>query len=256
MEVTEIDTQGPDRQQAIGAAGAVAVAAADEQTAPRLTRDSILDAAIGFLDEHGLDKLTMRRLGAACGVEAMALYRYVHSRGDLLTGIVDHILDQLYTDQLAARRHEDGWQDYLLRLAHGVRDIALHHPQVFPLVATAAPEAPWVRPPLRSLRWMESFLDTLISYGFTDSAAVTAYRTYTSFLVGQLLQEVSARGAELHPDEALLEDADRTTPAIDLSDYPHLQRLESALSEDHSTAEFEEMLEAVLDRLELLTARS
>lgn len=36
-------------------------------------------------------------------------------------GVVDHIVDRLYTDQLAARRQEDGWQDYLLRLAHGVR---------------------------------------------------------------------------------------------------------------------------------------
>ncbi|WP_263994247.1 TetR/AcrR family transcriptional regulator [Mycobacterium yunnanensis] len=247
----DINTHAPDRH---GDTGAAAVTGR-QHTPPRLTRAVILDAAIAFIDTHGLDKLTMRRLGATCGVEAMALYRHVHSRGDLLTGIVDHVLDQLYTDQLAARRQEDGWQDYLLRLAHGVRQIALNHPQVFPLVATAAPEAPWVRPPLRSLRWMESFLDTLICYGFTDNAAVTAYRTYTSFLVGQLLQEVSAAGAELHPDEAILDEADPTTPVLDLRDYPHLQRLEPALSEDHSTAEFEEMLEAILDRLELLVAR-
>ena len=34
------------------------------------------------------------------------------------------------------------WQDYLRRLAHGVRRIALAHPQVFPLVATRPPAAP------------------------------------------------------------------------------------------------------------------
>ena len=151
------------------------------------------------------------------------------------------VVDELYGDPEVYLRPEHGWQDYLLRLAHGVRQIALHHPQVFPLVATAAPEAPWVRPPLRSLRWMESFLDTLISYGFTDETAVTAYRTYTSFLVGQLLQEVSARGAELHRDEAVVEEADPKTPIMDLSEYPNLQRLEPALSEDHSAAEFEDM---------------
>ena len=43
-----------------------------------------------------------------------------------------------------ARR--DGWQDFLARLAHGVRQIALDHPELFPLVATRPPEAPWVRP--------------------------------------------------------------------------------------------------------------
>lgn len=220
---------------------------------PQLSRDGILEMAIAFIDEHGLAKLTMRRLGAACGVEAMALYRYVHGRGDLLTGVVDHIIERLYTDQLAARRQEDGWQDYLMRLAHGVRQIALDHPEVFPLVATQAPDAPWVRPPLRSLRWMESFLDTLISYGFEDSAAVAAYRSYTTFLIGHLLLEVSAHGAELHPDEALLDDTDRS--GRDLTDYPQLHRLQPMLSQDHSSAEFEEALEAMLDRLELLLAR-
>ena len=219
----------------------------------RLSRESILDEAIAFIDRHGLPALTMRRLGAACGVEAMALYRYVHSRGDLLTGVVDHIVERLYTDQLAARRQEDGWQDYLLRLAHGVRQIALEHPEVFPLVATQAPEAPWVRPPLRSLRWMETFLDTLISYGFDDTAAVAAYRAYTTFLLGQLLLEVSAHGAELHPDEAILDDGG--PPKRNLSEYPHLHRLQPMLSQDTSTVEFEEALETLLDRLELLLAR-
>lgn len=234
------------------------VDAADTVGGPRspsqLSRDGILEMAIGFIDRQGLSKLTMRALGAACGVEAMALYRYVHGRGDLLSGVVDHIIDRLYADQLAARRQEDGWQDYLMRLAHGVRQIALDHPEVFPLVATQAPEAPWVRPPLRSLRWMESFLDTLISYGFDDAAAVAAYRSYTTFLIGHLLLEVSARGAELHPDEALLDDRGERS-ARDLTDYPHLLRLQPMLSQDRSTAEFEEALEAMLDRLELLLAR-
>ena len=96
----------------------------------RLNREFILDTAIDLIDREGLTKLTMRRLGTACGVEAMALYRYVHSRGDLLTGVVNHIVDRLYADQLAARRQEDGWQDFLLRLGHGVRQIALDHPDV------------------------------------------------------------------------------------------------------------------------------
>lgn len=225
---------------------------AAEDSSPRLSRELILEAAIDFIDQRGLEKLTMRRLGSACGVEAMALYRYVHSRGDLLTGVVDHIVERLYTDQLAVRRQEDGWQDYLLRLAHAVRAVALDHPQVFPLLATAAPEAPWVRPPLRSLRWMESFLDTLLGYGFDDLAAVAAYRTYTTFLVGQLLLEVSSRGAELSPDEAIL---DTDHAEVDLADYPHLHRLQPMLSQDRSTAEFEDMLEGILDRLELLVAR-
>lgn len=249
-----MDADGLDgRQPSLD--GEVHAVADDDAERPvsQLSRDAILETAIDLIDRRGLSTLTMRRLGAACGVEAMALYRYVHGRGDLLTGVVDRIVDRLYSDQLAARRQEDGWQDYLVRLAHGVRQIALNHPEVFPLVATQAPEAPWVRPPLRSLRWMESFLDTLISYGFDDAAAVAAYRSYTTFLIGHLLLEVSARGAELHPDEAILEGG--AGSGRDLTQYPHLQRLQSMLSEDRGHAEFEDALEAMLDRLELLLAR-
>lgn len=163
-----------------------------------------------------------------------------------LGGIVDHLVDKLYDDQLAARRQEDGWQDYLVRLAHGVREIAIGHPHLFPTLATRPPEAPWVRPPLRSMKWMETFLDTLISYGFDDRAAVSAYRAYTTFLLGQLLLEVSARGASL----SSVEDELPEKTLRSLSSYPNLQRMQKQLSEDHSATEFEEALESLLDRLE------
>ena len=133
-----------------------------------MDRRTILLAAVTLIDQNDLRHLTMRRLGAHLGVEGMALYHYIHGREDLLDGIVELVIDDLYGDpdvHLAA----DDWQDYLQRLAHGVRRIALAHPQVFPLVATRPPAAPWVRPPLRSLRWMESFLETLHRCGFSDA---------------------------------------------------------------------------------------
>lgn len=215
-----------------------------ESRAP-LSRRLILELAIDLVDQEGLRKLTMRRLGSACGVEAMALYRYVHSREDLLSGMVDLLVDDLHADQLAARRQEDGWQDFLVRLAHGVRQIALDHPELFPLAATRPPEAPWVRPPLRSLRWMETFLETMLSYGFDDEAAVAAYRSYTTFLLGQLLLEVAARTSQ---ETVATESV--ASPVRELSDYPNLHRLQTLLSQDHSAAEFEDTLEALLDRLE------
>jgi TetR/AcrR family tetracycline transcriptional repressor len=52
----------------------------------------------------------------------------------------------------------NGWQAYLQWLAHGVRALAREHPNVFPLIAARHPAAPWLRPPLRSLRVVEDFL--------------------------------------------------------------------------------------------------
>ena len=228
-------------------------AAASEMTRPSgLDRERILKAAIDFIDEHGLAELTMRRLGAALGVEAMALYRYVPGREDLLDGVVEMVVATLWDnddgDDIYIEDH-NGWQDYLVRLAHGVRRIALGHPSVFPLVTSRPPAAPWVRPPLRSLKMVESFLGTLTDAGFSDQAAVAAYRAYSSFLLGHLLLEVTQIGAQV----SLLDQPEGDPEAqanTDLTQYPNLLRTEPLLSLDKSAAEFEEALENLLDRLE------
>lgn len=244
-EVVDLDTPQ-------AGAGAVRVTPAAEPgvDVKTLDRRRVLGAAVVFIDQQGLRQLTMRRLGAHLGVDAMALYRYVPGREKLLDGIVETVIDELYGDPEAhMSTPAQDWRDYLRQLAHGVRRIALAHPQVFPLVATRPPAAPWVRPPLRSLRWMESFLDTLLGRGFSDQGAVAAYRAFSSFLLGHLLLEVSGLGVDIGPVEEGDPDDTSTT---DLSEYPQLQRLEQELSQDHFATEFEQSLENLLDRLELL----
>jgi AcrR family transcriptional regulator len=227
-------------------------AAAELTRPPGLDRDRILRAAIDFIDAHGLPALTMRRLGAQLGVEAMALYRYVPGREDLLDGVVDTVVESLFDDDDQPDdvhlEHASGWQDYLVRLAHGVRRIALAHPSVFPLVASRPPSAPWVRPPLRSLRMVESFLATLQEGGFTDQAAVAAYRAYSSFLLGHLLLEVTQMGAQVSLLD-LPQGDEEAQASTDLEAYPHLLDLEPLLAQNKSAAEFEESLENLLDRL-------
>lgn len=213
-----------------------------------LDRRRVLAAAVEFIDEHGLDALTMRRMGAHLGVEGMALYRYVTGREDLLDGVVELVVDELYGDPDVYLAPVHGWQDYLQRLALGVRRMAIAHPALFPLIATRPPAAPWVRPPLRSLRWLESFLDALTTHGFTNEAAVAAYRAYTSFLLGHLLLEVAQRGVPI----TALDDPEGSPDASEqsLAEFPRVRQLSSLLAEDESAAEFEESLENLLERLQ------
>jgi hypothetical protein len=77
-------------------------------------------------------------------------------------------------------------------MAHGVRRYARAHPHAFPLVATRPPAAPWVNPPLRSLRWVEAMLKSLAGEGFSDEQVLFTYRTFNGFLLGYLLLETSA----------------------------------------------------------------
>ncbi len=217
----------------------------------------VVTEAVSYIDEHGLADLTMRRLGQRLGVEAMSLYRYVDGREALLDGVVEHVTSALDIDPLRALLPSDGWHAFLQDVAHQVRGIALAHPRVFPLVATRSPSAPWLRPPLRSLDLVESFLVGLQHRGFSDESAVAAYRAFSSFLLGHLLLEVSALGAETAPaEEPLAEPDHRSTGETrdELAEYPQLRRLREQLATDHSAAEFEESLENLLDRLERFVA--
>ena len=224
-------------------------AAVDQEAAPServpLTRDRIVSAALEFIDANGLPGLTMRRLGEQLGVEAMALYRYVPSKEDLLDAVVEHLVAGVRADEVVLDAPQDGWQDFLQRMAHGVRRMALAHPKAFPLVASRPAEAPWLRPPLRSLDVVETFLSGLVDEGFSDAAALEAYRAYTSFLLGHLLLEVAVHGADVGPLDVL----DDQTGTPGLAEYPTVARLRGPLSEDHSAVEFEEALEALLDRM-------
>jgi TetR/AcrR family transcriptional regulator, tetracycline repressor protein len=220
-----------------------------------LSRGRIVDAAIRLIDTEGITALTMRRLGAALDVEAMSLYRYVNGREDLLEAVVDALVDTIEVPSPGHLQPIDGWQAFLQVLAHDVRRLALEHPAAFPLIATRHPAAPWLRPPLRSLRVVEAFLEGLRGRGFTDAQAVAAYRTFTSFLLGHLLLEAAMQGAEMSPVEEPLDEGDADLPNRDedlvLTDFPTLARLRTQLTEDHTEAEFEAALEHLLVRLDL-----
>ena len=219
----------------------------------------IVETAIALVDREGLGELTMRNVGDQLGVEAMSLYRYVPSRESLLDAMVEVVVDALYADPEVYLQPRHGWEDYLSRLAYGVRRIAMAHPRLFPRVATRPPAAPWVRPPLRSLRWMDSFLAGLIDCGFGDDAAAAVYRAFTSFLLGHLLLDVAALNvdisavADTSPGPTGVGDAAAgPAPAAGgdpLAGYPVLRRLEESLSRDFAEAEFGSSLVNLLSRL-------
>jgi AcrR family transcriptional regulator len=229
--------------------------AASGRTGMGLSRERIVEAAIEVIDTQGVSGLTMRRLGAELEVEAMSLYRYVNGREDLLEAVVETLVDSIRIPPVGQLRPADGWQAFLQWLAHDVRRLASEHPAAFPLIATRHPAAPWLRPPLRSLRVVEGFLDGLRARGFTDEQAVAAYRSFTSFLLGHLLLEAAMAGAQLSPAEEPLDEGDADLPghdeALPMENFPTVVRLRDELTEDHTDAEFEEALEHLLVRLDL-----
>jgi TetR/AcrR family transcriptional regulator, tetracycline repressor protein len=219
-----------------------------------LSRDAILEAAIEYVDTHGLGALTMRRLGEVLGVEAMSIYHHVNGREDLLEGIVDRIVSGVRVPPYEPLGPADGWQTFLQHVAHAVRQIAVDHPALFPLIATRPPSAPWLRPPLRSLDLVEDFLAGLVERGVDDGDAVEVYKVFASFLLGHLLLEVAEQGASTSPDGESLDEGGAAVgngeSKLSLDDHPTVLRLAGRLKQHDAEAEFEKSIEALLDRLD------
>jgi hypothetical protein len=101
---------------------------------------------------------------------------------------------------------------------------------------------------------VDEFLDGLTERGLADEQAVRVYKVFTSFLLGHLLLEVAERGAATGPVDEPLDEGDADVPNRDqqlsLADYPTVMRLAGELARHDADAEFEQALEALLDRLD------
>lgn len=54
-----------------------------------------LETALRLADEGGIDALSMRKLGQALGVEAMAVYYHLANKDEVLDGIVDLVFAEI-----------------------------------------------------------------------------------------------------------------------------------------------------------------
>ena len=66
-----------------------------KQSRARLDRDQVVRAAIELADAGGTRSLTMRKLGAELGVDAMSLYHHVANKNDLLNGMIDAVFAEI-----------------------------------------------------------------------------------------------------------------------------------------------------------------
>lgn len=254
----------------------------------KLSTEQIVSEALALIDEHGIAAASMRTVARRLNVQVMTLYRYVENREDLFDEVVEHIVNELdHAKDIQSGIGGGGWRFYLSSLAWGVRRYARAHPHAFPLVATRPPEAPWVNPPLRSLRWIETMLDNLSKDGFSDDQVLFTYRSFNSFLLGYLLLETSAMviddplpgdgSFQTGDDTGSHDPVDPTDPipgsvsptrttkkreqiaaadtATDLvgvnpEHFPVIFRLREGLTEDRFEEEFGAGLEVLLNRIE------
>jgi AcrR family transcriptional regulator len=204
-----------------------------------LSRERILAAALEFVDEEGIESLSMRKLGQALGYEAMSLYNHVSNKDDVLDGILDLVLAEMEPPDVG------GGLPAVRSSAVAAHEALTRHPWAANLLTAGGR----VRP--ARLRYMDALLGALRDAGFSAETTYHAYHVLDAHIVGFSLWQ-SSHGqipAEIDDVRAFV---DRMVPA---ETYPDLhahavQHLEDGAHQD--VPAFEYGLDLILESLERL----
>jgi TetR/AcrR family tetracycline transcriptional repressor len=147
---------------------------------PRLSRERIVLTALRLVDEHGLEALSMHKLGAELGVKAMSLYNHVTNKDDLLDGVVE----TLWSEVEVAAPAEADWCRGVRAFAHALRDVVRRHPNASPLIIGHQIIAE------SALRIIRAHVGAARDGGWSERDAYALLRTLTSYALGSALAEV------------------------------------------------------------------
>ncbi|MFC7275779.1 TetR/AcrR family transcriptional regulator C-terminal domain-containing protein [Paractinoplanes rhizophilus] len=213
-----------------------------------LSRDRALAAAVGLADAEGLTALTMRRLAADLGVEAMSLYYHLPGKGGLLDGLAEWVIEEI---RAAVGDERGDWRERLRRRFLRAREVMLRHPWAPALLGTR----PSVPPGLYA--YYDEIVGTLLAAGFTPRLAHRAIHAFGTMALG-FVQELFTPGTT--DVGAAEEDLAAMAAAV-----PHLTTMlaaevhaagDPALGWCDSQVEFEFTLDLLLDGLDRLAAGS
>lgn len=101
------------------------------------TREVITQAALAFIDEHGVDALTLRALGQAVGIHHTAIYRHFASRDEVLGAVMGVVMRETLDD--LPQDLEDP-RERLLGLIRNLRRAFHTHPGVIRTALVPAPQ--------------------------------------------------------------------------------------------------------------------
>ena len=155
----------------------------------KLSREFIAEQAVALVDAEGLEALSMRALGRACGVQAMSLYRYVQNKDDLLDAMQEAIVAQMREVEAT-----EDWRSGIDAIARELRRVLAAHPRAILLfVRPAATDGSFA-----ALGQAWTLLDEA---GLSELDALRAVQSLLAFVVGQALWQFTAEVERQADDE-------------------------------------------------------
>jgi AcrR family transcriptional regulator len=203
------------------------------ETRAPLNRDRIIDAAVAFADQHGVDELSMRKLGAELGVEAMSLYNHVANKDEILDGMIDHVFTTI-----PLPHSDDDWRISVRTTGISAMEQFTAHPWVVSLLMQRGNFGN------SSLVFMNQVLGVLRQAGFSDEDTHHAWQMLASHTMGYAFQQSSGNSDEKDWDglqDQLMRLGDR---------FPHVAALAPLLAQCEFGSEYAFGLEIIISGLE------
>jgi len=203
------------------------------ETRAPLNRERIIGAAVKLADQHGADELSMRKLGAELGVEAMSLYNHVANKDEILDGMIDHVFTTIPLPD-----PKEDWRVSVRTTGLAAMEQFTAHPWVVSLLMQRGNFGN------ASLVFMNQVLGILRAAGFSDEETHHAWQMLASHTMGYAFQQSS--GSWHENDWNGLEDQ-----LSRLGDrFPHVVALAPLLAECEFGSEYAFGLEIIISGLE------
>lgn len=190
---------------------------------------------MALADVHGVDGLSMRKLGQELGVEAMSLYNHVANKSELLDELVERVASE-YVLPMAG----PNWKHELRATAIGAHGVLVIHPWAAALTFSRSKVG------VARLGFAEAVLGCFRTAGFSAQLAHHALHAYEGHIIGFTLQSLERfTGEGLGP---LITSVARGELA---EQYPWVT--DSIANSTHDEEqEFAIVLDLILDGLDLL----
>jgi TetR/AcrR family transcriptional regulator, tetracycline repressor protein len=209
---------------------------------PVIDRKAMVEAALGLLDEAGIEGLSMRRLAERLGVKAASLYWHVRNKEELLGLLADEICAEVREPE-----PDLPWRERLETLVRENRRVLLLHRDAARILAGTVPTGP------NRLRLAETMLATLLGAGFSRRDAVRAAFLLTDYATHFVAEEgrfVGGGKAQGSGEAEALARVRRHFESLPEDEYPLAVELAGYLTDPDADGRFEFGLEALLDGLE------
>lgn len=152
--------------------------------ASRLSRSLIAETALEMLDAgEGLSSLSMRKLGAELGVEAMSLYHYVENKAELLDAVLTLVLQRIELPEIDPA----DWESAVRAGATSVYEVLESSRAAFELITG--------QPPVTAESLAVSYfgVSAFTTFGLSMRDAMIALHTTMAYVFGH----VASRGGSL-----------------------------------------------------------